>query len=92
MTPDADAVDNSRLLLPDSHSILSGAKPAVDIAVEEKKWLVPDSVDSAFKAQAKTRLELTKTKWLSLVQSHGKVNGVVACLALQESAARALCQ
>lgn len=90
LTPSADAVDNSRLLLPDLHSILSGAKPAVDNAIEERKWLVPESVDAAFKAQAKTWLELTKTKWLNLVKSRDKVNGLVACLTLQERAAEAL--
>ncbi|KAF4651861.1 hypothetical protein FOZ61_010107 [Perkinsus olseni] len=90
LAPSADAVDNSRLLLPDLHSILSGAKLSSDDAVEDRKWLVPDSVDAAFRAQAKTWLELTKTKWLSLVKSHDKVKGLVACLALQERAANAL--
>ncbi|KAF4732665.1 hypothetical protein FOZ62_029983, partial [Perkinsus olseni] len=90
LAPSADADDNSRLLLPDLHSILSGAKLSSDDAVEDRKWLVPDSVDAAFRAQAKTWLELTKTKWLSLVKSHDKVKGLVACLALQERAANAL--
>ncbi|KAF4670821.1 hypothetical protein FOL47_001831 [Perkinsus chesapeaki] len=90
LMPNPELVDNSRLLLPDLHSILSGAKTATDEAVDERKWTVPDSVDAAFRAQAKTWLELTKNKWTSLVKSYDKVKGLVACLALQEKALSAL--